>query len=240
MRCEGHNSAVFRPEPVPPTPEEIAARKEVQRLRELEDQRLRGEIAARWGYTADELHEEVGSHMSLREWDEWQSKRWFRPFVVATWSDGGHGVEYLRTLSDPMLLLVHSAIGEGTWREEIPGATKREILRLGEEATWEVMRRGLRFPRPFYNLKDDLRYKYNPPFTKKDLLFRADLLSKSELRVLVGIADQVADYSCLGSTVRELVHSFWAALTAEKDRRGLPYEGLLEEINLQKRPTDAR
>ena len=244
MKCEGHRHVVYRREPVPPTPEELALRAEAQAESEKKNRLLMRETAYKWGYTLkameDDLRERCPRGWGPTQWGEWQAKRWFRPFM--------YGVgevklpEWLEEMPLPMLTFLHSAIGHFIGWERNPAAVNAELRRIGALATRALQLRGVKqFPRGPYDL-DLLPASKRPssshwmkgkePFPEKDLKVRADLLTESELRVIDNLTAEVEDFSCLNWGTR-IASSSWHHQTYEEvKRRGLDHSYLLEETVL--------
>jgi hypothetical protein len=261
MRCEGHRGVVYRPEPQPPTEAEIKAQEAARREADRRNRALMRQIAYTWGYTLEELEEELrDSGRGPKEWNEWQGNRWFRRY---TYNLGDVKVPFwIEKLSDPMLLLLHSMIGEAAWDDRLPYRVKQECLRIGAYATREIQTRRLRFPNGPYDLKlapkqpkpegaEVLFIGNNPmhalagawrdpkhlePFTDAEMSVLTNLLTDAELRVLEPLTAQVVDYSCLERGTRQAVMSLWHLLERERKLRRKPMEGLLEEVDLAPHP----
>lgn len=246
MRCEGHRGALYKPEPVPPTPKELKAQAEATR-REFQDRALKREIAYKWGYSIEDLETDLEENCPRewgpRQWDEWQEKRWFRPFMYGVGDIDRP--KWMEEMSKPMLLFLHSAIGHFVdWDSRVPRHVTDAMRLLGAKVTRELQVRGLsKWPRGPYALtlkgsvpqeKGVFRSDRKSPFTKKEAAIRADLFTEEELRICYSLAAEVADFSCLDWGVRCADDAWYSAMSKEVERRGLKIDlgPLVEEIDI--------
>lgn len=210
LECHGHHGGEgYKPEPT--ATDIIRERQEAKR------QALKAAV--------DEADRKHQAHL------QWDARRWFRCLLDQLPAEPS---EWWATLSDPVLQMVFSMIGEGVAvLDKDPSA----LQQVGLPAIAEVQRRGLEWPEGAYELKLAPRLtkhdisggedsRYYTPFSEKELAVDLTALTDEAVTLWYGCAAHVMDYSMLERGSRQVVSHLWHATEAELERRGLPLKFL--------------